>query len=510
MRLAIAITLLCLLGRCAVFAQDVRGSITGIVNDPTGAPAAGAVVVVTNIAQNISISTETNETGNYVFPLLAPGTYRLSIERAGFRKYVREGIVLQTQDKARIDAQLEIGEVTQSVTVDAAAPLLETETATRSQVISNELVQNVPTQGRNPFQLAWSAPGVIKSGDWRYLRAFDIGGTSGFSINGGRNQENEVLLDGISNVRGSRTVVHVPTMESIQEFKVLTNTYDAAYGRTGGGVVSIVTRSGSNGFHGTAFEYFQNDRLNANQSELNRGGVKKSPLTNNTFGIEASGPIFIPKLFDGRNRLFWLVSYEGLRQRSADPGAATFPLLEWRNGDFSSLRNANGQPVLLYDPQTTNAAGLRQPFPNNQIPSNRLSPVSLAVMKFYPAPTGPGDGPAHVNNYIYPSKWVGNMDQWIGRADFVANSRNWLFFRYGQNPYTEFRGLVWNGSLQRSLSIFEPDSRAGRRRPEMCSARDSIRPTSVSRPALWASSAVFNFPILSLPAVPIRPSDPAA
>ena len=135
--------------------------------------------------------------------------------------------------------------------------------------LANEIIQNVPTQGRNPFQIAWAASGVIKSGSWRYLRSFDIGGTSGISINGGREKTNEVLLDGISDVRAEYTVISIPTTESVQEFKVQSNTYDAQYGRTGGGVITIVTKGGTNEFHGTAFEYFQNDKLNANQSELN-------------------------------------------------------------------------------------------------------------------------------------------------------------------------------------------------------------------------------------------------
>lgn len=303
----------CLLGVCAAPAQEVRATITGIVTDPSGAPVAGAIVTVTSIAQNVSVSTKSNETGNYVSPFLAPGVYRLAVELSGFKKFVRENIVLEAQDKARVDVRLEVGELQQSVTVSEAVSLLQTETATRSQIISNELIAHVPTQGRNPFQIAWAAPGVIKTEDWRYLRSFDIAGTSNFSVNGGRNRENEVLLEGISNVRGSRTVIHVPTMESVQEFKVVTNTYDAQYGRTGGGVVAIVTKSGGNSFHGNAFEYFQVDELNANQTELNRAGIKKPPMNINTFGIQASGPMYLPRVFDGRNRLFWMVSYEGMR-----------------------------------------------------------------------------------------------------------------------------------------------------------------------------------------------------
>jgi hypothetical protein len=280
-------------------------------------------------------------------------------------------------------------------------------------------------------------------GDWRYLRSFDIGGTSGFSINGGKNRENEVLLDGVSDVQGDRTVIHVPTMESVQEFKVLTNTYDAQYGRTGGGIVTIVTKSGGNSFHGSLFEYFQNHNLNANTSELNLAGRERPSFHINTFGFHVGGPVYVPRAFDGRNRLFWMLSYEGLRHRTGDPGTATFPRMEWRTGDFSTLRNAQGQPVLIYDPLTTDAQGNREAFPGNRVPAARLNRIATEVLKYYPAPSREGDGPANINNYIYRSRWYADMNQWIGRLDYSLNSRNTFFFRYGQNPFAEFRGLVW-------------------------------------------------------------------
>lgn len=435
--------LVSLLASAISYAQEVRASITGTVRDASGAPVPGATIVVTSIATNADVTTTSNESGLYLSPYLQPGTYRMTVAQQGFKKFVRENVILQAQDRARVDIDLQVGDVSQSVTISDSISLLQTESAMRSQVIANELMANVPTQGRNPFQIAWSAAGVIKTGDWRYLRSFDIGGTTGISVNGGKNRENEVLLDGISNVRGDRTVVHVPSMDTVQEFKVLTNSYDAQYGRTGGGVVTIVTKSGGNQFHGNAFEYFQAEELNANQSELNRAGVKKPPMNINTFGIQASGPVFIPKVYDGRNKLFWLVSYEGMRQRSADPGTLTVPLMPWRDGDFSSLLNAQGQPVLIYDPLTTAADGSRQAFAANRIPTARINPIASALMKYYLQPTAAGEGPARVNNYIYPSRWVANMDQWIGRADYIINSSNRLYFRYGQNPFQEFRGLVW-------------------------------------------------------------------
>ncbi len=214
----------------AAFAQEVRASISGTITDASGAPVPAAVITVTNVGKNTSIVSNSNESGLYSTPLLEPGAYTVVITRDGFRRVVRENIVLQTLDKARLDIQLQVGAVTDSVTVDSSISPLQTETANRDTAIANELIANLPTQGRNPFQIAWAAPGVFKTGGWRYLRSFDIGGTTGFSVNGGRSGENEVLMDGMSNVRSSRTVMNVPTMEAVQEFKVLQNTYDAQYG----------------------------------------------------------------------------------------------------------------------------------------------------------------------------------------------------------------------------------------------------------------------------------------
>ncbi|NWF84378.1 MAG: TonB-dependent receptor [Bryobacteraceae bacterium] len=423
------------------YGQEVRASITGLVTDASGAAVANATVRVVNVASRVAITTTTNETGNYVTPFLSPGAYELTVEAGGFKRFQRQNIVLQLQDRARVDVQLEIGEMTQSVTVSDAVSTLETETASRGATLSNEMLANIPTQGRNPFQIAWAAPGVFKSGGWRYLRSFDIAGTTGFSANGGRSSENEVLLDGISNVRSSRTVIHVPTMDSIQEFKILLNTYDAQYGRTGGGIVTMVTKGGTNQFHGTAFEYFQNDKLNANQFELNAAGKERPPNNINAYGFQVSGPVYLPKLFDGRNRLFWMLAYEGMKQRSADPAVATVPEMAWRSGDFSTLYNASGAQVLIYDPLTTKNDGTRTPFAGNRLPSSRLAKMATEALRYYPAPTSAGVGPARIQNYPFPSRWVGDMDQWIGRMDLNINSKNNVFFRYGQNPFSEYRGL---------------------------------------------------------------------
>lgn len=453
------------------YSQEVRASITGLVTDPSGAPVAAADIHVTNLASNMVVSNKSNDSGNYVTPFLPPGTYQLTIEAKGFKRFVRSDIRLQSQDRARVDVTLELGELTQSVTVSEAVSQLQTETASRSQVLANEIIANVPTQGRNPFQIAWAASGVIKSGAWRYLRSFDIGGTSGISINGGREKTNEVLLDGISNVRAEYSVISIPTTESVQEFKVQSNTYDAQYGRTGGGVITMVTKGGGNSFHGTAFEYFQNDKLNANQTELNQpatvAGVfypngRKPPNHINQFGAMASGPFYVPKVFNGKNRAFWMLSWESMRQRSADPDVKTFPITEIRGGDFTQLFNSVGQQVLIYDPYSTKPDGSRTPIPGNRIAASQIDPVAQKVLSYYPAPSAQGTGPARINNYPYPSMWIASFDQFVGRTDVVVNSKNNVFFRYNENPFQEFRAIVFGMSSPAEPTGNAPLLRDGR------------------------------------------------
>ncbi len=436
----------------AAYSQEVRAAITGTVTDPTGASVAGATITVLNVATSVAVAAKSNSSGSFATPFLAPGKYEVSIEASGFKKFLRQNVVLQAQDRLRLDVKMEVGEVTTSVTVSGDVSQLQTETASRSQVLASEIIANLPTQGRNPFQIAWAASGVIKGSAWRYLRSFDIAGTTGISINGGRNGQNEVLLDGISNVRAEWTVISIPTTESLQEFKVQSATYDSQYGRTTGGVITMVTKGGGNAFHGTAFEYFQNDHLNANQTELNQpqtvAGIyypngRKPPNHINQFGAMASGPVVIPKVLNGKNRLFWMLSWESMRQRSADPGVVTFPIMDIRGGDFTNLFNGNGQQVLIYDPRSTKADGTRTPLVGNKIPTSQLDPVAVKLLSFYPAPSSAGVGPAHANNNPYPSMWRASFDQFVGRLDAVINSSNNVFFRYNENPFQEFRNITF-------------------------------------------------------------------
>ncbi|PYV15701.1 MAG: hypothetical protein DMG07_09230, partial [Acidobacteria bacterium] len=408
----------------------------------------GATVTITSLERGTATTAISNEAGIYVLGFLLPGRYTLAVEASGFKRYVRENIELGTAAKTGIDAVLEVGAVADTVTVREATPLLETESASNGQIIATKLLVDIPNNGRNFMQLAWALPGVIKTGRyWGSMELYATGNTGGAAISGGRQSENEFLIDGVAGVRAGRSVSHIPSLDSLQEFKVQTNAYDSQYGRFGGGVISLSTKAGTNLFHGSAYEHLKNDKLNANDWAANKGGEPRPPFRNNTFGFSFGGPVLLPKI-DLRNRLFFLLSYEGLREVSSDTAQQTVPLPAQLNGDFSGLFNSDGQLVQIYDPLTTNPQTLaRTAFPGNQVPASRINPIAQKAASFLPAPRTSGDGPAHLYNYILPTPDINGYDQWIGRLDLIVNRSNQVFFRYGQTPYEETRGILWGNNV---------------------------------------------------------------
>src|SRR5215470_14419240 len=309
-RLAIAATLVVLAGEAV--AQEFRASISGRVTDSSGATVAGAEVVVTNLERSTPYRTLSNAAGRYVLEFLPPGHYTLTAEKPGFRKLVRDGLNLEAADHLSLDLSLQIGDITQSVTVTGETPLLETETASRSGTIENRVLENVPTNGRNLFSLQYTLPGVIKQSTyWGSMELWAYGDVNGVSINGGRSGENETLVDGLSDTNGNRSVAIMPALSATQEVAVQSNIYDAQFGRFGGGVTSISVKSGTNRLHGEAYEFLKNLKLDATEWVLNALGTPRTRFQNNTFGFETDGPVYIPKVVEGRNRVFYMFSYEG-------------------------------------------------------------------------------------------------------------------------------------------------------------------------------------------------------
>ncbi|MDX2269183.1 MAG: carboxypeptidase regulatory-like domain-containing protein [Bryobacter sp.] len=358
-------------------AQTATGSIVGTVLDPAGAAAPGASIVVTNLATNDAARTQTTGEGNYLVPLLRPGTYKIEVNLAGFKKFVQEGIVLQVQQQARLDITLAVGDVTESVSVTADASVLETTSSSIGKVVDNKRILDLPLNTRNVYGLIYLTPGV----------AGGIGNSHnqlGYSVNGVRGGLFDTLIDGSSaafpTVNGFHGISVFPSVDAVAEFKVQASNYSAEFGRSNGSVLNLVYKSGTNAFHGSAYEFLRNSVLDANNYFNNSRGVDLASFKRNQFGGTFSGPL-------RKDRTFFLVAYESLRERSFRETLSTVPTEEQRRGDFSLTRADVARAITIFDPLATTPSGnsvVRSPFPGNIIPSNRFDPVAVNVMRFYP------------------------------------------------------------------------------------------------------------------------------
>lgn len=433
--------------------QDFRASVAGQVTDAGGDNLPGAAITARNVATNASYKTTSGDDGEYVLRNLDPGSYEIVVEKSGFRRLVRESIVLQVGAQITLNLQLQTGELSEAVTISEDIAQLQTETAVRGQVIDQTRVLNTPLQGRNVFAITWSVPGVQIAASVTRLRPFDIGGSSSIVINGGRRGQNDVQVDGVTATYQQGNISFVPSVDSVGEFKVVTNAFDSQYGFTTGGVVTSVTRAGVNQFHGGAFEFVQNTIFNANEFNSNRASIPRQRSNINTFGANFNGPIL-------RDRLFFAYSYEGIRQSIPDPFTTSIPTAAQRAGDFSQTRLANGQLQIIYDPLTTrpnpNGAGLiRDPFPGNIIPANRINPVARAALAFLPAPNAPGDS-LGLNNFTNSSavpRFIGRFNAHSGRLDYNFSDATKIFGRIAFNRLDEERGFRYGNEADPSGNV---------------------------------------------------------
>jgi hypothetical protein len=408
-------------------------TLTGRVTDPSGAIVLEAKVVVRSLDTGITATTETTSEGYYTLPSLVPGRYELSITKDGFVPVRQTGIELAVQQVARLDITLKIGTLAETIEVQAQTPLLESESSTLGQVIGNKQVTELPLLGRNSYALAMLVPGVRNSAGVNNL-VIDQISTVAYSINGQRSNANEFLLDGAPNSAATQNQPVInPNPDMVQEFKVETNNFAAEYGRAAGGVFNVVTRGGTNDLHFSVYEFFRNDKLNANDFFANRSGTPIAPFRFNQFGGTLGGPVVIPKVYNGRNRTFFFVNTELVRFIQGITFTATLPDPRQLTGDFSQARLADGRSVTIYDPATTraNPAGgfIRTAFPDNVIPSDRIDPVARNVAKLFPQPTISG-APLGTINYTRTDGNRVPKDSWSFRGDHYLSSANRLFGRY--------------------------------------------------------------------------------
>jgi hypothetical protein len=442
---------MCLLVSLAA-AQEFRATISGHVLDPTGAAVPNAKIQAVNVATNETTTAATDNAGGYSIPFLRPGTYRITATAPGFKQYVRENLVLEVGKVAGIEIALEVGEVSQSVEVTAQAALLETQTASRSGVVNQQQVTELPLNARNPFMLGAMMPGVTFNGAAIWQRPFDNGAIAEWSVNGSRNSSAEFMLDGASNngQMGSNNIAYVPIVDAVQEFSVMMNSYNAEYGHSGGGIMNVVLKSGTNDFHATGWEYLRRTALDANTFQNNAIRKPRPEHYLDQYGFQLGGPVFIPKLLpkDGRIKLFYLGSFENYREGTPNPLTVSWPEPEMRTGDFSKLKNDVGEPVIIYNPfdYTLNSSGdpIRVPFAGNKIPASMINPIAAAVTKYMPLPNQPSPAGQRYSrlNLSIPNYFdVDNFYNLILKFDWNLGDRHRVFFRHASNDRTEDRAV---------------------------------------------------------------------
>ncbi|MGH9630556.1 MAG: carboxypeptidase regulatory-like domain-containing protein, partial [Bryobacteraceae bacterium] len=419
----LALTLIAFYLNSAANAQSFTGTISGIVTDRSGGVVPQASITVVNTDTNSRTTAVSNEDGSYIAPQLPRGNYTLEVTAPGFKKSTRSGIVLQVQQQARVDVQLEVGEVGETIEVFADASLLETSDSTLGKVVDNRRIMDLPLDTRNVFSLIYLTPGVSGSVSTTY-------GT-GYSINGARTSMLDTVVDGVSTghptVNGFAGNSTFPPVDAIAEFKLLGANYSAEFGRSLGNITNVVYKSGSNEFHGSAFEFLRNSALDANNFFDNSRGVELASFKRSQFGGHLTGPIL-------RNRTFFLGSYEGLRQRGFDNRTFTVPTELERSGDFSQTFSRNGELIRIFDPFSTrpnpNGSGsVRDLFQNNRIPSSRIDPVAANVMRYYPLPNTQGDPLTNQNNYSRSGSRTFDNDQVDVRVDHNLTDTQRIFGR---------------------------------------------------------------------------------
>lgn len=451
-RLALSVALIL----CSPYlaAQTVAGQISGLVTDPSGAAITGAAVVVTDIDRNVTLRSASNESGFYLISPLPPGRYTIRAEKAGFRAYVVESIPIATQQKAELNIALQVGSVSESVTVTGGAQLVDTTSATLSGVVENKRIIDLPLNGRNVYSLAWATAGVFPQRPAAGSANEGFHSIGIFTVNGGRDSSNAILMDGVPMTMNSNTAnmnanSGVPSVEGVEEFRIQTNSYSAEYGRSGGGVLTIATKSGTNTLHGSVFEFLRNSKMDANNWFANASGRNLATFQRNEFGVSSGGPLVIPKVYDGRNKTFWFAVYEGRRQRSATTRFFTLPTDEQMGGDFSRTLTAGGALRNIYDPMSTApdparpGEFLRTPFPGNRIPVTRFDPVSANVLKYFgPGPNLPGLTNTGQNNFFFQGKAPTDVNRGTTKIDHNFNDSQRIFFRYSlfqnENSQPEF------------------------------------------------------------------------
>src|SRR5437016_802601 len=431
------------------WSQNVYGTIAGTVTDTSGAAVANATVTLTNLDNGLKRNMETDSSGNYTFVNILPGRYKIEGEKTGFKKFVRQPIIVQIESGLRVDISLQVGAQNETVEVSAEAPLLQPETNSLGQVVEQRAVTELPLNGRNPLALIGMVPGVVmqgtpsagnsSAGNPVGANPFALGD---FQVGGGMAGQSQILIDGVpTNGAYLNVVTVIPTQDAIEEFKVQTNNLGPEYGRFAGGVINLSTKSGTNSFHGSAYEFLRNKVLNANDFFANSSGLARPPFTQNQFGANVGGPVL-------KDRLFFFSSYEGFRQRQGNVFLGWVPTQAERGGDFSQAGSTHTTSVLpIYDPLTsTNIISsnptCRTSFMGNVIPTGRIDPTAQALLSYMPMPNQVGNPNG---NFAENYSSGGDVDQYNERIDYNLSAKQRIFGRYTHSKILSLPNNPYNG-----------------------------------------------------------------
>jgi len=398
------------------------GEITGRISDPTGAAISAAQITLTSVATNAARTAVSTDSGDYTFPAVAPGGYNIKVEKTAFKSASTSAVEVQIQQTVRLDFTLQVGQVSESIEVSASAQMLQAENVSLGTVIENKGVTELPLNGRNYLGLVALASNTNTLSATSGQAAGRLGGdraNQSISVGGNRIMFDYYTLDGVSNTDPDfNTYVVLPSIDAIQEFKVQTGVYPAEFGHQSS-QINVLTKSGGNAYHGSLFEFIRNDQFDAVPYAFTATHPVKSPFKWNDYGFEIDGPVRIPKLFDGRNRLFFMANDEWKVQRQNSQSTYSVPTPAMFAGDFSGLSS------LIYDPATA-VTGTKTPFPGNRIPSNRIDPISKKFLNYYV----PSNLPGLSNNYTQMNSSPNNRDAFTLRMDFVESAKSQWSGRY--------------------------------------------------------------------------------
>jgi len=435
---------------CALFplhAQVSTGTVVGTVQDATSALIVEAKVTLKHLATGEVRTVTSNERGEFSVPFVRIGEYSLTAEMKGFKTTTISPIAVRVDQTVSFPVTLNVGELTETVEVSATTPLVDSTTSSIGQVIENKKIIDLPLNGRNTFALGLLAGNTVPMSG--------MGTNLPFVAGGGRFSTNDIMLDGIDNNTsvnqnniGRNGINYTPSVDAVEEFKVKTNNYSAEFGRSAGAIISATTKSGGNALHGSAWEFLRNEKLDANNFFSNAGGVPRQPFKQNQFGFTASGPIMIPKLYDGHDKTFFFTDYEGLRRRtSASSSVLDIPPMDYRRGDFSRYRSP------IYDPRARRIgpSGLviSTPFAGNQIPQAQINQSSTATLGLLPEPNY-GTAGADTRNYLRIAPRPYDNNQYDIKIDHRFNDKNNLFGRVSRSMATDpnpgnFDGFIGGG-----------------------------------------------------------------